>query len=60
MQNEITLEQWKKYQKNLFYIYEFFVSTSEGELLFVTNISNADYRKMIVKEKIYKFFLVIN
>ena len=51
-ENQISKEEWQDYQRKIFYIYEYFVSEAEGELLFAPRISNSQYKKMEQTTKI--------
>lgn len=51
-EKQISKEQWEDYQRKILYIYEYFISASEGELLFAPRISDSQYREMEQKIKI--------
>lgn len=42
----ISQAEWKKYQKSLFYVYEYFISISLGEQLFAPKLSDREYEKL--------------
>ena len=49
----ISKEECEDYQTKIYYIYEYFMSESEGEQLFAPRLSNSKYREMENNTKIY-------
>ena len=52
--NIISEYDWKKYQKDIFYAYEYYVSISQGEQLFAPKLTNKEYKEMRQKEQVQK------